>query len=242
MAESYRVERNFRWWFALTAKIVAALVVALFIVVKSAHASTGLTLFVVNQSSVVTNGQLQDALPVIQDAVSHDFAGAWGVDAALYLTDTPPAGSWQLHVQDDSTMCGLFGCALGYHDVLQGSPIGYVFAASSSAESVGWDEVFTHELFEMLADPWLNRLALGTRLWLVEVCDPVVDATYPRVTQAGVVLNISDFVTQQWYRKKGKPPFDFASLFSRPGQLTAHGYASYWTRTGWQQMFRGARG
>jgi hypothetical protein len=116
---------------------------------------------------------------------------------------------------------------------------GRVFARTTLDFNESWQGVLTHELFELLADPYVNRLVLGPRLWLVEVADPVEsDAfNYPRTAADGSLVPISDFVTPAWYSKSARGPFDFRRHVKKRGQVLVDGYASYWTGFRWEQIF-----
>lgn len=192
-------------------------------------------LYIVDRSKLVHLSDLVNALPAFQAAVSEDFAPVWGQDVELVVTDDPPADGWTLTVNDTSDTDG----ALGYHGFDGTHVFARVFAADSVEYGDTWQGCLTHELFELLADPYVDRLALGKRLWLVEVADPVEDDrfNYPREAADGSLVPISDFVTPAWYRRNGHGPFDFRRYVKRPGQILPGGYVSYWTGHGWRQLY-----
>ena len=54
--------------------------------------------------------------------------------------------------------------ALGYHEITsQGTPLGKVFAKLDLQSGASWTVTLSHELLEMLADPWINWCAHGQR-------------------------------------------------------------------------------
>jgi hypothetical protein len=73
----------------------------------------------------------------------------------------------------------------------------------------------SHELIEMLANPYGNRYLNG---WRVEPCDPVVSATY-YVWPHGKPVFVQDFVTPRWMLG-GPAPWDQDRATSHPGDLT----------------------
>ena len=77
---------------------------------------------VINATTVLTDDQVQAAVPALQTQVHRDFASAWGIDADLSFVPSgasPDPGLWWLTVLDNSDQAG----ALGYHDVTdQGFP------------------------------------------------------------------------------------------------------------------------
>jgi hypothetical protein len=56
-----------------------------------------------------------------------------------------------------------------------GGPLGKVFAKLDLDNSCSWTVTLSHELLEMLADPWINRCAVGSdnKIYALEVCDAV---------------------------------------------------------------------
>ena len=206
---------------------------AAFLLAPAAHAA-GPVVYVENDSTVVPSADVAAALPAFQTAVSRDLAASWGTDA--WLTTDPAfakSAAMVVKLEDDATCMG----CLGYHTV-EGRPVSHVFARTGAEYGESWQLTFTHELFEMLVDPWVNHLALwGGRTWLVETADPCESGFYAYRID-GVV--ISDFITPRWYDRSLPGRFDFTGAFRRPGQIGRHGYASYrdpnaWG--GWGQVF-----
>lgn len=198
--------------------------------------------YVQNKSAAVTSAELVDAMPAFQAAVSEDFAPVWGTDCKLIL-GYPPKGAMRIVLTDNVDVWG----ALGYHWVFTGAPTSKVFPQMSEDNGVSWQLVFTHELFEMLADPWVNRASLSKRTalmpprwWLVEVADPVEDTafTYTKPGISGTPVEISDFITPAWYG--GAPPYDFTGHVIRPLQILDGGYANYWMNGRWNNITVGA--
>jgi len=212
--------------------IVTVVLLTPFIFTDIAHGS--LNVYIVPQSVLVHKSDLTNALPAFQAAVSEDFAPLWGQDAHLIVTDTPPSKGWAVLVQDYSDVFG----ALGYHGLKGDIPFSKVFAADTVGYGETWQGCLTHELFEMLADPYIDRLTLSTRLWLVEVADPVeADAfNYTRTALDGSLVPISDFVTPAWYHKGAHKVYDFKRHVRKPFQILHRGYASYWENNAWHQL------
>src|SRR6266496_218740 len=132
---------------------------AAFLLSGSAAAAAAPLVYVSNTSTVLTDAQIQDALPAFQAAVTLDFAPAWNAPAQLVFGPAP-AGAWTIAVSDDSDVYG----ALGYHDVQGSSPIAKVFARTDIDNGYSWQVTLTHELFEMLADPYTDRtVPVGAR-------------------------------------------------------------------------------
>jgi hypothetical protein len=111
--------------------------------------ATPLVIYVVNESSV-PNSKLQDALVAFQQAIDDDFDPVWNTYAQLQQVDAAPPVSWVIELRDDP---GCWGCA-GYHELKGRNPHAVVGARVGHAN---WEQVFTHETFEMLADPYVDR-------------------------------------------------------------------------------------
>src|SRR5882672_3707150 len=139
------------------------------------------TIAIINESSVVTDAQLEPICQAIQVQVSRDFAPAWGIDAKIFqlwkdgCVDTePPDGAWWLIVGDTSDELG----ALGYHDTTpEGLPLAKVFAKTDIEAKSSLSVTISHEVLEMLADPDISTTIIyqnSTRLLFIarEICDP----------------------------------------------------------------------
>lgn len=187
-------------------------------------------IYVRNLDPKISNRVLVNDLAAFQTAVSTDFAPKWGTDAKFVFIGKKPAppGAWSIELgsgADALCMC------LGYHDRTdKGVPIAYVF------DSPDWTVTFTHEVFEMLADPYANRAveADGTIYWL-ETADPVEGDkfAYTRAGADGKPVTISDFVFESWFIPGAPGPYDFTHHVTRPLQILAEGYMGIWQDGAW---------
>lgn len=189
----------------------------------------GLQVAIVNQSATVSAGTLAADLPWFQQLVDTRLGPAWNLQAHLYIGQ-PRVGSAAIFLQDtDFHKCQCFG----YHDWRQDRPVAYVYAADSDPGygGPGWAFVLAHELEEMLVDPSIDRVAAtrglndnsATDMWMVEVADPVVDATI----KVGP-LALADFVLPAWYEPGHlvyHHRYDAAGVLRHPVSTTANGYA-----------------
>ncbi len=184
-----------------------------------------------NLSTVVGDTELAHALPAFQTQVSRDFASAYGIDAKLHLVNKGQAllaTQWQLAVFDDADTAG----ALGYHDVSsRGTPLGKVFAKTTMAYGGLWTVTFSHELLEMLLDPWINLTvadAATRRSYSYEACD-ACEADELGYKIHGV--QVSDFVLPSYFEpdvvlaKTHKR--SFCGHITKPFELASGGYASF---------------
>ena len=203
---------------------------------------------VVNKSTILTHDVVRDAVAAVQKQVLTDFASyGWpSAEVAFYSDDLKPAPAdqWQMVVLDDTTQAG----ALGYHDLPQSGaivPIGYVFAKTCQQFGINWTTTLSHEVLEMLADPWICEAAYHQTsntdvvLYCWEVCDACENQSYQIDG-----ISVSDFVTPAWFedwRAPNSTKFDHLGTIRAPLTLAAGGYISTFTPgSGWQQVSQGA--
>ena len=211
----------------------------------------GPTISVVNECSVLTDQEIQTAVNAIQVQIDRDFAPAWDLPATLVFVPkgkAPAPNTWIVHVMDNSDHAG----ALGYHymtNLLQ--PEGKVFAAEDKKLGLSWSVTLSHEILEMLGDPYLNTTVFVQRtnttgiLYASEMCDAVEDDSLGYTI--GTTL-VSNFVLPAFYqpnRAPGSTKFDFCGSLKSPLTIGKHGYMSVFdvspTSRGWSQQL-GAEG
>lgn len=191
---------------------------------------------VTNASTCLTDTQVEAVLPALQKQVSVDFKAYWDLDCTLtFLTTVQPLtpGWWQIVILDNPDQAG----ALGYHEMTsQGTPIGKVFAKLDLDNGSSWTVTLSHELLEMLADPWINWCAVGSndKIYALEVCD-AVEADNLGYQIDGIL--VSDFVTPSWFESTEADRIDFKQQLSRELALAPGGYISIFDpKKGWTQV------
>ena len=205
-------------------------------------------IYVQDKSSFVSVAELKNALPAFQTATSKDFAPLWHIDAKLvYLPRlTPvPAGAESITLVDSGPVAG----ALAYHELVNGVADSIIYVGTAKFYHYSWTVGFTHELWEMLADPGLVETAQSVdgRIWAEENADPVEADKYGFTVagQDGSPILISDFVTEKWFGAETQGPFDYTNAVQTPLVVLPGGYAQYWTGTTWtviQNFLKGGLG
>lgn len=213
----------------------------------SPAATPSVQIAIINESTVVPDADVQAAVQALQIQVSRDFAPIWGIDATLSFFPAGsalPATSWWLAVLDNSDQAG----ALGYHDLTTtGLPLGKAFAATDLQYNLRWSVTASHELLEMLGDPYINlaaaiepgRNGAVMTLYAYEVCD-ACEADEFGYDIEGVTL--SDFVYPAWFESfwgTGGTRFDFQDRIQNPFELLPGGYISVYdveSGQGWTQL------
>ena len=178
----------------------------------------------------------------LQRQATRDFAPVWDVRATVDVfpkLEDVPVGYWPMMIVED-----VQGAA-GIHLDKDGQP----FALIEMSDS--WSLTASHEMLEMLADPFGNRLVPGPSIkrgqgrveYLVEVCDPSEAAEF------GYTVNdmlVSDFYTPRFFDPVHSSAirYSFTDAIKRPRQVLRGGYLSWHdpkTDHWWQQTWFGSR-
>jgi hypothetical protein len=179
-------------------------------------------------TAAIPEKQLAKVVAALQKQIARDLAPAWGIAAELRHVPrgkTPPREHWWLTIHDDSDRAG----DLGYHDLTSaGLPLGKAFVATAHADDVPWSVVLSHELLEMLVDPYINLAAVvknprGGMLFGYEICDPCRLDVY-RIDGVAV----SNFVYPAWFeqdRPRRGTRFDHLGRVAKPLALRPGGYS-----------------
>jgi hypothetical protein len=200
---------------------------------------------IVNEASpsVCSDDEVAAITQALQRQVDHDFRPTWGIAAKLTAVpkgQDPPASAWVLGVFDDSDQAG----ALGYHDLTpELHPVSKAFAGTDRKYGASVSVTCSHELLEMLGDPYINTSSLDPRtgrLYAYENAD-AVEADELGYEIEGVV--VSDFVLPQFFDPqhagKGRP-LSFKGNVTEPFSPAKGGYLSYLDlndlEKGWQQV------
>jgi hypothetical protein len=179
--------------------------------------------------------------------VTRDLPQFWPVTATVtYLPDPKklPAGVWPVQL-----VKSLPPGEGGFHSDKHKQPYSKVIASKSDPS---WTVDASHEILEMLVDPYGNRMqssvaieVVGGKIqdgtgqygYLVEACDPCEDNSYA-YTINGVA--VSDFITPHFYDPLVTPGtrYSFTGAIKGPRQILPGGYIS-WVNIEideWQQL------
>ncbi|MEU7871838.1 hypothetical protein [Dactylosporangium sp. NPDC049140] len=188
----------------------------------------------------VTGSQLNRVAAALQKQAIRDFAPIWDIVATIdgfeRLEDVP-IGYWPIIVRDDIDAPG----AAGVHLDRNGQPFALVQVGDS------WSLTASHEMLEMLVDPFGNRLVAGQSPkpdqgrveFLVEVADPSEDAQFGYTVNG---LLVSDFFTPQFYDPvaAGGVRYTFGGHLTGPRRIAKGGYLSWHDPISdhwWQQIW-----
>jgi hypothetical protein len=207
----------------------------------------------VNQLGLVdVTGQIEvdlvhSAAIALNLQVTRDLPQFWPVSATVMYLPNPdkiPAGVWP--VQLVKTLPPDEG---GFHSDKHKQPYAKVIASKTDPS---WTIDASHEILEMLVDPYGNRMQSSVAIkvvngkiqdntgqygYLVEACDPCEDNSYA-YTINGVA--VSDFITPHFYDPMvtAGTRYSFTGAIKGPRQILPGGYIS-WVNTEideWQQL------
>jgi hypothetical protein len=138
-----------------------------------------------------------------------------------------------MSILDDSDQAG----ALGYHTLdTKKHPLGFVFAKSDQDAGLSWTVTASHELLEMLGDPYAN-LSVQIRDDGTAVAYETADAV--EADNLGYTIGstlVSDFVLPSWFIAGSPGPWDLKGHCTGPLQLLPGGYIGVWVPgKGWTQ-------
>ena len=187
----------------------------------------------VSEAPSVSFSDVSAVAAALQKQATRDFGPIWQVNATVSAFDTlesVPVDYWPIIVRDNINQPG----AAGYHTDDNGQPFSLVEADAQ------WQLTASHEILEMLADPFGNRTiagspppqapaplsALGRVTYLVEVCDPCEDAQFAYGVNG---QQLSDFITPHYYDPNGATgtQYSFRGNIHAPHTVLESGYVSF---------------
>jgi hypothetical protein len=193
----------------------------------------------ITQSASVSFSDLTRVAAALSKQVARDFAPLWDIQAtvdAFHRLQDLPLGYWPVVVKDNIGFN-----AAGIHLDRNNQPYALVTAGRD------WSLTASHEVLEMLADPFGNRVMAGDSPmsnqgrveFLVEVCDP------SEATQFGYSVNsilVSDFYTTHYFDpvRAAGVQYSFTGAITEPRQVLQGGYLSWRdpvTDEWWQETF-----
>ena len=175
----------------------------------------------VSDTAALGVSELTVVAAAIQKQVARDLKQHWdiqGTVSAFARLEDVPAGFWPVIVRDD-----IEEDAEGTHCDDHGQPLALVTSGPS------WSVTASHEVLEMLVDPFGNRTVAGPSPkadqgrveFLVEVADPVGDSVY-----AVDGIKVSDFCTPRFFDPQPSAGVQYCATGSiqGPREIQVDGY------------------
>jgi hypothetical protein len=177
---------------------------------------------------VLSDAVIARTAQALTDWMNVQVGPAWGLPTIRVLAI--PRGApvptlvpwvWPLYLRASTDQFG----SLGYHMVDgQGRPFGQVGVEDSLAQDHPWTVCLSHELAELVVDPYNNRIAMATWQnptpgWLVEVADPVANLTYGWGDR-GHWYKVTDWTYPAEFTPDARFPFDKLHRLTAPFSTT----------------------
>jgi hypothetical protein len=202
---------------------------------------------VVDMTGEIDVDLIHSAAIALNLQVTRDLPQFWPITATVMFLPNPkkiPAGVWP--VQLVKTLPPEEG---GFHSDKHKQPYAKIIAAKDDPT---WTVDASHEILEMLVDPYGNRMqssvaieivdgkikdGIGQFGYLVEACDPCEDNSCAYTING---IAVSDFITPHYYDPLVTPGtrYSFTSAIKGPRQILPGGYIS-WVNVEideWQQL------
>lgn len=182
---------------------------------------------IVCESAIATLSEVTRVSAALQKQAMRDLGPVWDVQATVDVFDKledVPIGYWPILIQDDIKTPG----AAGVHEDKNGQPFALVQADE------GWSLTSSHELIEMLVDPFGNRVTAGQSPkpgqdrveFLVEPCDPSEASDFAYLIDG---ITVSDFYTPKYFASVPNPAdqYSHTGAITQPRQVLKGGYLSW---------------
>ena len=201
---------------------------------------TSRAIAIIDQTNAIPAAELARGAAAVQKQVTNDFGPIWNRTATVDVFPTladKPLDSWPVVIRKKLGVDGA-----GVHVSRDGNKAFALVRATPGSRD--WMVTLSHEILEMLADPFGTDSVSGpsplndgrTVHYLQEVCDPCQgperdldpDFTFQYMVN-GVFL--SDFVLPAYYKAFGPGRYSFTGRVTQPRELLLGGYFT------WQDPF-----
>lgn len=187
-------------------------------------------LAIVNRTTTISDTDLAPVVAALKRQLDEHLQPAWWGAASLAtvpMGGAPPEDAWRVLLVDHYDAAPSL---VGQHK-FAGVPTGFVDVGRAAKAGLPWSAVLSHEVCEMVVDPWASLcVQAGDTILSLEVCDPVEGSLY---SIDGVL--VSNFVLPTWFRKGSPAPWDFQKALVAPLTLARGGYLSSTRAGGWSQ-------
>lgn|SRR5574337_125416 len=204
---------------------------------------------VINESTLVTNDQVNTMCQAIQVQLDLHVLPAWNMKAGTikFYADKNkvPGYAWVVNMLDNSTQAG----ALGYHSEDNDKIDAFIFAGPvlqnggvvlhdpHNPQNTSVASVLSHEVCEMIGDRFAGFWSDGPAVvasdgktyteYALELCDPVEGDSYDIIVN-GQTVAVSNFIFPSWFNAQAtvpeNMPFDYLKKLTKPFSMTSGGY------------------
>ncbi len=213
-------------------------------IVMAQPTPTGITILLRPDSTItpamLSNAEIARDAQALQDWAVSDVSRVWPLPpvrvlAIPYGWHLPPARpmQWVMNLTYTTGYCNAYVCEEGFHDITaRGVPFGVVGFVDTEAMGDPFMVVLSHEVAEILVDPFGNRLAINNNTkslggWKTEIGDPVADTSY-WWGDRGISYRMSNYAYPSEFVPGGRWPYDRLHRLTRPFSTTRWGYLPRW--------------
>jgi len=183
---------------------------------------------IISQSSALNASELAKGTAALQRQVSRDLILHWPIQATVddfsTLADVP-VGYWPIIIMDKINRPNL----AGYHTDEHGQPFALIEYSSN------WTLSVSHEMIEMLIDPFGKTLVPGSSVdpnnpgrveYLVEACDPCQDPSNAYLVNG---YYVSDFYTPRYFDPEVSQGVQYSAngKITKPREVLSGGYITW---------------
>ncbi len=185
----------------------------------------------ISETLFVKFDELARVSSALQKQVNDHFSPAWSVRAAIdplaSLADILP-NTWPVVVRDN---IGINEAGVHWN-ATRDKPFALVTFREGDKPEEGWQPSVSHEILEMLADPYGKEFRTGPSLrpgqglveYLVEVCDPCQAPSFVYWVDD---VPVSDFVLPEYYAALAPGRYSHEGNVTEPREVLAGGYVTW---------------
>jgi len=184
----------------------------------------------INGTSIISKNAFKNGIDALQIQIDQHFAPAWNIGANLKIVNQVTQGNVTIYVLDTTQEADI----LGYHDVtLKEVPVGFVFAKTSQQSGESWTYTMSHEILELLGDPYANLAAEGQfagapAFFAYENCDAVEGDEGYKING----VQVANFLFPSWFVNQTATQYDCLQNLDAPFTIGSGGYLSYFRAIG----------
>lgn len=173
-------------------------------------------IFILNKTSYYNNNQISDLVSKIQNSFAlKQFCIDWSLEIPnlkyLRIGWPLPLGKSYMNIFDNHIH------KKSYHSLENNIPFTNVFC-NPKKDNLSF--LFTHELFELLINPFMNqKFKFQNEIYLKEVCDPVYENYFIEND-----LIISDWILPSWFQEGFIGKTNHLNTLKQSFELSSQGY------------------
>jgi hypothetical protein len=173
-------------------------------------------IFILNKTSSYNNNQIHELVSKIQNSFAlKQFCIDWSLEIPnlkyLRIGWPLPLGKSYMNIFDNHIH------KKSYHSLENNIPFANIFC-NPKKDNLSF--LFTHELFELLINPFMNqKFTFENQIYLKEVSDPVYENYFIEND-----LKISDWILPSWFQEGFIGKTNYLNTLKKSFELSSQGY------------------